>query len=117
MKHVFKLASVMTLMGASAFAASSNVTATSKMNSIYTPPAIGYVSATIVSTTNPKVALPSSVKTLDAFTCTVRDSNGNMVPRDIDVVGTDLTIGTASGQASGTLAVGDRINCIVNYER
>lgn len=112
------LAAALTFVAASSFAASNSVTISSTLAPYKSSaPVIGYISATTTSTTNVRLALPSSTKTLNSFVCQTRDTNGVANPRDYDISGTDIVVSTATGMASGTLAVGDRINCLVNFER
>jgi hypothetical protein len=113
------LTAVLALTAGVASAATSGTTVSAAVNPyLGTAPATGYVSATVTSTASPRIALPSTSKTINALTCVTRDGSGNQVPRAITVSSGDLVIASAGGgQVSGTLAVGDRVNCIISYER
>lgn len=49
------------------------------------------------------------------WNCTSRDTSGNAVPRKVTISGNVITVATATGQASGTLATGDVTKCDVKY--
>lgn len=117
MKNVITLTAALALLAGAAAAATSGTTVANGVSSGFTPAVTGYVSATVTSTASPRIALPTSSKTINALVCRARDASGNLVPRNLTVSGGDIVVATASGQASGTLAVGDQISCVVIYER
>lgn len=100
-------------------AQTANTTATSSLNPYMIPPATGYISATLTSTTQPvAAALPSTSKAINSILCSLRDSSGNLKGAQVSVSSTTNRVIVAnSGQASGTIAVGDRLNCFISYER
>lgn len=114
-----RLALALTLVSGVAFAQTAQMTATSTANSLFVTSATGFISATIVSTTDTiGAALPTSSRTINAIVCALRDSNGNHKPAQITVSSTtSRVLVAASGQASSTLAVNDRLNCHISYER
>lgn len=115
------LTAALAFVAASSFAASNNMTVSSTINPyISSAPVFGTISATITSTTAPvAMALPiaPTSKHILGFNCTARDTSHNAVPRNYQVSGSDIVVASATGQASGTVAVGDRVTCIVNYQR
>lgn len=119
MKNVI-LTAVLALTAGTAAAATSGTTVTSGNASMGTVPAISYISATVTNVTAPVyIGLPiaTTTKTLLSHACVVRDTNFNVVPRNIQVSNTTDILIASSGQASGTLAVGDRVNCVLYYQR
>ena len=114
-----RLALALTLVAGGAFAQTAQMTATSTANSLFVTPATGFISATIISTTGTIAAtLPTNSRTINAIMCNLRDSSGNEKNAQITVSSTtSRVIVAASGQASSTLAVNDRLNCHISYER
>ena len=118
MKSMIKLTTALALVAGVASAGTSNMTATTALSSYFSGgPVISAVSATATSTTAPvSVALPTS-KTVVEQTCVVRDSSGFNVPRKVTVSGSDIVVASATSMSSGTLAVGDVLNCTVYHQR
>lgn len=119
MKHIVKLSLALATVSGAAFAATSGTTVSAALNPyLGTAPVTGYVSGTVTSIQSPQIALPSTSKTINAYACEVRDASGNQVPRKLTISGSDLLVASADGgQVSGTLAVGDVVNCVISYER
>jgi hypothetical protein len=116
MKNIILVASMLCATGA-AFAATSGTTVTTANPNLFVPAAIAYVSATVTATGAPVLAaLPTTSKVINSLVCDVTDSSRNRKNANTFVSGTDIAI-MASGQVSGTIATGDRVNCVVFYER
>lgn len=98
-------------------AAAQQATTTTTTGSLFSAPALVYVSATVVSTTDPVIiTLPSTGRTLLTHACDVLDSADRLVPRDLEV-SSSIRIDDAAGMTSGTLAVGDKVKCVLGYQR
>ena len=120
MKNVLKLTAALALVAGVASAATSGTTVISSNTTVGVPPIMGFVSATVTNVTAPVyIALPpvAATKTVNSLVCTVHDTNWHAVPRNIRISNTTDILIANSSLASGTLAVGDRVNCTVHFER
>lgn len=116
MKNLITVAALVAVAGF-AHAATSGTTVTSANPNLFQPPAVAYVSATVTTVGAPVLAaLPSTTKTINSLVCNAHDSSRNRKNANVFVSGTDIAI-MSSGQDSSTIAIGDRVNCIVFYER
>jgi len=121
----FKSLFLATVMGIAVFVAATHAADTSSTvvvrdtnMPIGIVPTTGQLEATSTATGSFTVDAPvPGSKRVKTMVCETRDSNGNQVPRNVTISATTqvITVTNATGQTSGTLAVGDKLKCVFTY--
>lgn len=109
------------LLASAGVAQTNNVTAVTKQQPyIGSAPIVAYVSGTLTGTAAPvAVAMPSSTATVASYECQYRNAAGEVKPVGYTISTTTnrIVIASSTVNASGTVNVGDRINCTLHYTR
>lgn len=118
MKNIlFTLVAVLLSLSGAALAAVSGTTQVTYVEGYKgKSPIVATISGTLTSTASPQLSFPDSAYPVGTVSCQRKTATNQVVPFAFFVSGTDVHVST-SPLTSGTLAVGDVINCIGIYPR